>query len=151
MKDDDGYTLVEITVAILVSGLVATIIYGVYLFGVRLHTDRLAATTLHMDLHAAAVRLATDIEEAEHVVPGTTPWLVLRTGHAHIEYRADSSGLYRNARLMIGDELLSARLTAVPTCTTCHELRITARWKEDTLAVRRLIRQRRAFTWRPEP
>jgi len=149
MTSDDGYTLIEITVAILLSGLVATSIYVVYLFGVRLHAERLASTSLAVDLHAAAVRLAQDIEEAEHVVQAATPWLVLRSGRRRTVYRADSMGLFRDTRRLLGPALLSASLTEASSCAACHELRITVASRGDTLAVRRLIRQRSPSTWRP--
>ncbi|MEM7789345.1 MAG: prepilin-type N-terminal cleavage/methylation domain-containing protein, partial [Bacteroidota bacterium] len=106
-----GFTLVEVTVATVVTGLVVVVATAAYLLGARAMTRWERDLALDADVHLAEAALARDLRRAETATYAGPDSLVLATGRAglgesgRVVWAVRDSVLYRDTVRVHGPEV----------------------------------------------
>ncbi|MEM0960941.1 MAG: prepilin-type N-terminal cleavage/methylation domain-containing protein [Bacteroidota bacterium] len=113
-----GFTLVEVTVATVVTGLVVVVATAAYLLGARAMTRWERDLALDADVHLAEAALARDLRRAETATHAGPDSLVLVTGRTGLEesdriaWAVRDSVLYRDTVRVHGPEVRATAFEA---------------------------------------
>lgn len=119
MKEEAGYTLAELNVAVLLALLVSGFFFSAYLFASRGIERWQARLGLENTLHLSLRRVVADVRRARTLafLPGGGVRLEGPAGDAVI-YRLAPDGLRRNGRRMHPEDLVLRTFTLIPLAET---------------------------------
>lgn len=156
MKQNDGYTLIEISVAIVLSGLIATLVWSVYLFGARLFGDWQTRLETRTELHLFIRTIAEDIQEAALISVASDQWVFVGVHGDSTTYRLTDSGLMRNRFSILSEGYIEAELTAQSDCMPvapqkCFRVAAALHSNADTIRASTVVQTRQYSLWIEPP
>ncbi len=108
IQDNQGYTLVELLIALLITLVLGGVLFSVYLSSIRYVEPWRREVSLENHTHLIVQRLATDLAHAEQLIDeGNKTWTLTFVSGRMVRYSYQDSVLMRNDRRM-HDSLLSA-------------------------------------------
>ena len=115
MKEDDGYTLVELVVALLVMLVLAGFLYSIYLAMTRYVEPWQRTIMVEDQAHLILHRLSADLAYAEQLISeGNGTWTLIYAGDRAVQYSYRDSTLWRNSRRMHGLDAAAVAFHLVP-------------------------------------
>ena len=94
--DEDGYTLIELVVALLVALVLSSVLFAVHLATTQWVVPWQREVELENHMHIMAQRLVADLAQAEQLISDGSAWtLTYRSGRA-VAYRYEEGALLRN-------------------------------------------------------
>ncbi|MDX1548406.1 MAG: prepilin-type N-terminal cleavage/methylation domain-containing protein [Rhodothermales bacterium] len=137
--DEAGYTLVELVVALLLAGVLASVLFSAHLAMLRWVEPWRRGVALENDAHLITRRLAADLAHAEQFFDdGAGRWrLTYRSGRS-VAYRHEDGRLTRNGHPM---HSAPVRITSVRFAPSKAETRYALRRRDTTLEDERSLMQ----------
>lgn len=108
-----GYTLAELSVAMMVALTVVTLGFGSFLMATRVFGAWQERIAIENSLHTITMRMASDLRRGETVTATSGGWTI-DTPSGSIVYEIRNGHAYRDARPLNNNLLLTPRITEVP-------------------------------------
>lgn len=171
IQDNEGYTLVELMVALLVTLMLGGVLFSVYLATTKWVEPWRREITLEDHTHLIVQRLFTDLAYAEQLIyEDDASWMLTYPSGRVVRYRYQDSSLRRNGRQMHDQALSVVDFRLVPSrLETAYALRkrdstldderslvqteihLALQSRERTLATKTTVALRRHRPWYPLP
>jgi hypothetical protein len=101
LREESGYTLAELNVAVLLGLLIAGLAFGSYLFVVKGYTNWETALELENSLHRALRIMSDDLRDAVSVETATDSTWSVQTHSVSKQYAIEQGVLLRNGRPIV--------------------------------------------------
>ncbi len=108
IQEKQGYTLIELLIALLITLVLGGVLFSIYLASIRYVEPWQREVALENAMHLIVQRLAADLAHAEQLIDeGDDTWTLTYVSGRNVHYSYHDSVLRRNDRRM-HDDLLSA-------------------------------------------
>jgi len=154
-----GFTLVELSLTIVLAMLLGSLLVSVYLFSMRGFATWRRAVALETEGHVLLYRLTTDLGHAERIEAGRAEdgkrfWAIVHAGKPFVQYRHQDGVLVRNGHRMHGVAFQAAAVDLTLHAAGVRRqvyVRVMLVHEGDTLAVATAVTLRRPPPWPPLP
>ncbi len=100
--DEDGFLLIEILVAIAVTGIIISFIFGIYLYGQRYFSNWRDRISLQNEAHVLAHNMSAEIWESDRILDLSKYKIILEDDkNGKRIYEVKASGLFRNDKNLL--------------------------------------------------
>lgn len=161
MREEHGYTLIELIATLSIMLIAGGLIYAVYLDALR-HVHRWQnRMALENQGHLIVNRLTLDLHEGMELErPSESLWIIRKSDDAHVTYELDGQKLYRDGHLMLDSSLYLSRFEILPrqkkndasagaNFQETVALRVVIRTETDSLKLTTKIHLRAPKRWDP--
>lgn len=133
MHDNQGYTLIELLIAMLITLTLGGVLFSVYVTSMRYVEPWRREVLLENHAHLIVQRLAVDLVHAEQLIDeGDKAWTLTYASGRIVHYSYQDSVLRRNDRRMHDERLAAVAFHLVPSrLETQYALRRRDRVEED--------------------
>ena len=103
---DEGYTLVECLIVLVIASIVSGIAAGLYVFASEWAIRWQSSLAVENGAHLLMTRVVRDLRYADRVFSsGDTAWVIRRRNNPDISYSLADSTIRRNERLMLPEDV----------------------------------------------
>jgi prepilin-type N-terminal cleavage/methylation domain-containing protein len=104
---EDGFSLVEILLAIVISTIMIGFAFGMYLFGQRYFLSWQNDIRFHNELHTIAQGIAEEIYSADHILSiGQHEIVILKNDGREQKYKSGKGSLFKNEKSLLHPSLI---------------------------------------------